>query len=186
MIQKQWYPITPTLNLQNAISSASSINLNIFSWHVSNDISTDQLLTDAESIRWVQKDTFSLTPILLYIFLSLLNNSSPFSFLGTAIKSIDLTCLLLFIGAMGKSAQIFLHTWLPDAMEGPTPVSALIHAATMVTSGVYLFIRVNPIMVEASTWSTGLIAWVGVGTALFAASIAVAQTDIKKVLAYHY
>ena len=83
-----------------------------------------------------------------------------------------------------KSAQFPLYLWLPDAMAGPTPVSALIHAATMVTSGVYLLIRVNPIMVEASTWSTDLIAWVGVGTALFAASIAVAQTDIKKVLAY--
>ena len=92
--------------------------------------------------------------------------------------------LMLFVGAMGKSAQFPLHLWLPDAMAGPTPVSALIHAATMVTSGVYLLIRVNPIMVEASTWSTDLIAWVGVGTALFAASIAVAQTDIKKVLAY--
>ena len=92
--------------------------------------------------------------------------------------------LMLFVGAMGKSAQFPLYLWLPDAMAGPTPVSALIHAATMVTSGVYLLIRVNPIMVEASTWSTGLIAWVGVGTALFAASIAVAQTDIKKVLAY--
>ena len=92
--------------------------------------------------------------------------------------------LMLFVGAMGKSAQFPLYLWLPDAMAGPTPVSALIHAATMVTSGVYLLIRVNPIMVEASTWSTDLIAWVGVGTALFAASIAVAQTDIKKVLAY--
>ena len=92
--------------------------------------------------------------------------------------------LMLFVGAMGKSAQFPLYLWLPEAMAGPTPVSALIHAATMVTSGVYLLIRVNPIMVEASTWSTDLIAWVGVGTALFAASIAVAQTDIKKVLAY--
>ena len=92
--------------------------------------------------------------------------------------------LMLFVGAMGKSAQFPLYLWLPDAMAGPTPVSALIHAATMVTSGVYLLIRVNPIMAEASTWSTGLIAWIGVGTALFAASIAVAQTDIKKVLAY--
>ena len=92
--------------------------------------------------------------------------------------------LMLFIGAVGKSAQFPLYLWLPDAMAGPTPVSALIHAATMVTSGVYLLIRVNPIMVEASSWSTGLIAWVGAGTALFAASIAVAQTDIKKVLAY--
>jgi len=101
-----------------------------------------------------------------------------------AKTTITFIVLMLFVGAMGKSAQFPLHLWLPDAMAGPTPVSALIHAATMVTSGVYLLIRVNPIMVEASTWSTDLIAWVGVGTALFAASIAVAQTDIKKVLAY--
>lgn len=92
--------------------------------------------------------------------------------------------LLLFIGAMGKSAQFPLYLWLPDAMAGPTPVSALIHAATMVTSGVYLLTRVNGVLYEAAFWSTNLIAWVGVFTALFAATIAVAQTDIKKVLAY--
>ena len=92
--------------------------------------------------------------------------------------------LLLFIGAMGKSAQFPLYLWLPDAMAGPTPVSALIHAATMVTSGVYLLTRVNGVLYEAAFWSTNLIAWVGVGTALFAATIAVAQNDIKKVLAY--
>jgi len=92
--------------------------------------------------------------------------------------------LLLFIGAMGKSAQFPLYLWLPDAMAGPTPVSALIHAATMVTAGVYLLTRVNAVLYEASGWATNLIAWVGVGTALFAATIAVAQNDIKKVLAY--
>ncbi|NNC79609.1 MAG: NADH-quinone oxidoreductase subunit L [Acidimicrobiales bacterium] len=92
--------------------------------------------------------------------------------------------LLLFIGAMGKSAQFPLYLWLPDAMAGPTPVSALIHAATMVTSGVYLLTRVNAVLENAAGGATNLIAWVGVGTALYAATIAVAQNDIKKVLAY--
>ena len=95
--------------------------------------------------------------------------------------------LLLFVGVMGKSAQFPLYLWLPDAMAGPTPVSALIHAATMVTSGVFLLTRVNGLVYEVSVqafWATNLIAWVGAGTALFAATIAIAQTDIKKVLAY--
>ena len=92
--------------------------------------------------------------------------------------------LLLFVGAAGKSAQFPLYLWLPDAMAGPTPVSALIHAATMVTSGVYLLARVNPIIHEANQWAPSLIAWVGLFTALFAATIAIGQDDIKKVLAY--
>ena len=92
--------------------------------------------------------------------------------------------LLFMLGAAGKSAQLPLYVWLPDAMAGPTPVSALIHAATMVTSGVFLLTRLNPILAEAEIWSRGVIAWVGALTALFAATIAVAQTDIKKVLAY--
>ena len=92
--------------------------------------------------------------------------------------------LMLFIGACGKSAQLPLYIWLPDAMEGPTPVSALIHAATMVTAGVYLMTRVNPVIEVAYDWAPTLIAVIGVATALFAATIAVAQTDIKKVLAY--
>ena len=91
--------------------------------------------------------------------------------------------LLLFLGAAGKSAQLPLYVWLPDAMLGPTPVSALIHAATMVTSGVYLMARINPILDVGSDALT-LIAWVGAATALFAATVAVAQNDIKKVLAY--
>jgi NADH-quinone oxidoreductase subunit L len=92
--------------------------------------------------------------------------------------------LLLFLGACGKSAQLPLFVWLPDAMAGPTPVSALIHAATMVTSGVYLMTRVAPILAQGYDWAPDVIAWVGVLTALFAATIAVAQNDIKRVLAY--
>jgi NADH-quinone oxidoreductase subunit L len=92
--------------------------------------------------------------------------------------------VMLFVGAVGKSAQLPLHVWLPDAMAGPTPVSALIHAATMVTSGVYLMTRVAPIIGQADAWVPDLIAWVGAATALFAATIAVSQRDIKKVLAY--
>ena len=91
---------------------------------------------------------------------------------------------LLFVGAIGKSAQFPLFVWLPDAMAGPTPVSALIHAATMVTAGVFLMIRVNPVLAASSDWLPDVIAWVGVGTALLAATIAVSQNDIKKVLAY--
>ncbi len=92
--------------------------------------------------------------------------------------------LLCFIGAVGKSAQLPLYLWLPDAMEGPTPVSALIHAATMVTAGVFLMCRMSPILDAASSYAPTIIAIVGVATALFAATIAVAQNDIKKVLAY--
>ena len=91
---------------------------------------------------------------------------------------------LLFVGAVGKSAQLPLYLWLPDAMEGPTPVSALIHAATMVTAGVFLMTRMNPMLAAAAPELSTVIAWVGAITALFAATVAVAQTDIKKVLAY--
>jgi NADH-quinone oxidoreductase subunit L len=92
-------------------------------------------------------------------------------------------CVFLFIGAMGKSAQILLHTWLPDAMEGPTPVSALIHAATMVTAGVFLVARCSPLF-EYSQYALNLVAFVGATTAIFAASIAIVQTDIKRIIAY--
>ncbi len=91
---------------------------------------------------------------------------------------------LLFVGACGKSAQLPLYVWLPDAMAGPTPVSALIHAATMVTSGIYLMTRVNPLLAQGYDWLPNTIAWVGVATAFLAATIAVAQNDIKKILAY--
>ncbi|MFM8776273.1 MAG: NADH-quinone oxidoreductase subunit L, partial [Actinomycetota bacterium] len=91
---------------------------------------------------------------------------------------------LLFVGACGKSAQLPLYLWLPDAMEGPTPVSALIHAATMVTSGVFLLTRINPVLHASYAWVPTTVAVVGAATALFAATIAVSQNDIKKVLAY--
>jgi len=104
-------------------------------------------------------------------------------FIGININAVDLICLLLFLGAMGKSAQIFLHTWLPDAMEGPTPVSALIHAATMVTAGVFLVVRCSPIY-EYSELALSIITIVGMATAFFAASVALVQTDIKKIIAY--
>jgi NADH-quinone oxidoreductase subunit L len=103
---------------------------------------------------------------------------------GLAVGVATFIAAMLFIGAIGKSAQFPLFIWLPDAMAGPTPVSALIHAATMVTAGVYLLVRVNPILAAAAEWLPQLIAWVGVLTALLAATIAIAQTDIKKVLAY--
>ncbi len=110
-------------------------------------------------------------------------NAKNINFLGFELKSIDLICILLFIGAMGKSAQIFLHTWLPDAMEGPTPVSALIHAATMVTAGVFLVVRCSPIY-EYSELALNIITIIGMSTAFFAATIALVQTDIKKIIAY--
>ncbi|MCQ3806538.1 MAG: NADH-quinone oxidoreductase subunit L [Acidimicrobiaceae bacterium] len=103
---------------------------------------------------------------------------------GLAESTATAITVLLLVGAAGKSAQIPLYVWLPDAMAGPTPVSALIHAATMVTSGVYLLTRVNPIIAESAAWAPSLIAWVGAITALLAATVAVAQNDIKKVLAY--
>ena len=112
---------------------------------------------------------------------SIINNELVF--LGIHIKAVDLICLLLFVGAMGKSAQFLLHTWLPDAMEGPTPVSALIHAATMVTAGVFLVVRCSPIY-EFSELALSIITIVGMTTAFFAATVALVQTDIKKIIAY--
>ncbi|MBV9654617.1 MAG: NADH-quinone oxidoreductase subunit L [Acetobacteraceae bacterium] len=102
---------------------------------------------------------------------------------GTNFRAYEVIGVLLFIGAMGKSAQIGLHTWLPDAMEGPTPVSALIHAATMVTAGVFLMARMSPIMSYAP-YALAFVAVIGGTTAFFAATIGCAQTDIKRVIAY--
>ena len=105
------------------------------------------------------------------------------TFLWTTWPAIELICFLLFIGAMGKSAQFILHTWLPDAMEGPTPVSALIHAATMVTAGVFLVCRMSPLM-EFADWTQNFIVWIGLITAFFAATVGLVQNDIKRVIAY--
>ena len=105
------------------------------------------------------------------------------AFLGMKLPAIELLCFLLFIGAMGKSAQIGLHTWLPDAMEGPTPVSALIHAATMVTAGVFMCARLSPLF-EFAPDTLAFITFIGATTAFFAATCALTQTDIKRVIAY--
>ncbi len=108
---------------------------------------------------------------------------TTFNFMGAEFDALTLACLLLFVGAMGKSAQLGLHTWLPDAMEGPTPVSALIHAATMVTAGVFLVARLSP-MFEFAPAALAFIAVLGGLTALVAATIAITQFDIKRVIAY--
>ena len=119
-------------------------------------------------------EVFKLIPTIL---------DEKINFLSFDFNSVDLICILLFIGAMGKSAQIILHTWLPDAMEGPTPVSALIHAATMVTAGVFLVVRCSPIY-EFSELALSIVTIVGMTTAIFAASVALVQNDIKKIIAY--
>ena len=109
--------------------------------------------------------------------------SQTFRFIGYEWNALTLTCLLLFMGAMGKSAQFLLHTWLPDAMEGPTPVSALIHAATMVTAGVFMVARLSPIFEYAPVALTVVVV-VGATTAFFAATVGLVQNDIKRVIAY--
>ncbi|NVJ99269.1 MAG: NADH-quinone oxidoreductase subunit L [Alphaproteobacteria bacterium] len=109
--------------------------------------------------------------------------TATMTFLGHEYHAITVICLLLFVGAMGKSAQLGLHTWLPDAMEGPTPVSALIHAATMVTAGVFLVARFSPVF-EYSEYALQVVTIVGASTAFFAASVGLVQNDIKRVIAY--
>ncbi len=123
--------------------------------------------------------SFSAVGSLSY---SVLNESAETGELAASTASA--IAMLLLLGAAGKSAQLPLYIWLPDAMEGPTPVSALIHAATMVTGGVFLLTRINPVIAASYDWVPTTIAWVGAITALFAATIALAQNDIKKVLAY--
>lgn len=114
---------------------------------------------------------------------SLAMKDKTFMFLGMEVHALTTICVLLFIGAMGKSAQLGLHTWLPDAMEGPTPVSALIHAATMVTAGVFMVCRMSPLF-ELAPSVLALVTIVGASTAFFAATVGLTQTDIKRVIAY--
>jgi NADH-quinone oxidoreductase subunit L len=130
------------------------------------------LYMTVDSIRF--DDVFGAAPALANMQLH---------FLWSDWNAANLIAVLLFIGAMGKSAQLFLHTWLPDAMEGPTPVSALIHAATMVTAGVFLVCRMSP-LIEYAPEAKTLITVIGASTALFAASVGLVQTDIKRVIAY--
>jgi NADH-quinone oxidoreductase subunit L len=111
------------------------------------------------------------------------HTGSSIGFLGYRVDTMSVLCILLFIGAMGKSAQLGLHTWLPDAMEGPTPVSALIHAATMVTAGVFMVCRLSPLF-EASQYALNVVTVVGATTAIFAATVGLVQNDIKRVIAY--
>jgi NADH-quinone oxidoreductase subunit L len=106
-----------------------------------------------------------------------------FHFLSWNVNALTAVCLLLFMGAMGKSAQFLLHTWLPDAMEGPTPVSALIHAATMVTAGVFMVARLSPLF-SLSPDASGFVTFIGATTAMFAATVALVQNDIKRIVAY--
>src|SRR6056297_2471908 len=127
-------------------------------------------LTD--SIRF--EDIFAAAPELA---------ETQLTFLWTEWNAANLVAFLLFIGAMGKSAQLILHTWLPDAMEGPTPVSALIHAATMVTAGVFLVCRMSPIM-EYAPEAMAFVTFLGATTAFFAATVGLVQNDIKRVIAY--
>ena len=137
---------------------------------------------------------FAIGIFLIFIFFGTVNYNEVFEqvpllvnkevlFIGLEFNLITLICFMLFFGAMGKSAQIFLHTWLPDAMEGPTPVSALIHAATMVTAGVFLVVRCSPIF-EYSETALNFVAIIGMLTAFFAATVALVQNDIKKIIAY--
>ena len=137
---------------------------------------------------------FAIGIFLIFMFFGTLNYNEVFqlvpefsqneiNFLGFNSNLITLICLFLFVGAMGKSAQFFLHTWLPDAMEGPTPVSALIHAATMVTAGVFLVVRCSPIF-EYSQTALIFVTIIGMLTAFFAASVAIVQNDIKRIIAY--
>ena len=161
-------------------------------WHKKN--SANNAAIKAFIVNRIGDFGFAIGIFLIFIFFGTLNYEEVFAlapnfadteinFLGLEVNLITVTCLFLFIGAMGKSAQFFLHTWLPDAMEGPTPVSALIHAATMVTAGVFLVVRCSPIF-EYSQVALNFVAIVGMITALFAASVAIVQNDIKKIIAY--
>ena len=140
--------------------------LGIFAlFYVFNSINLDQIFADAATVARAD------------------NPKNTFYFVGYEVDAITAICLLLFLGAMGKSAQFLLHTWLPDAMEGPTPVSALIHAATMVTAGVFMVARMSPLY-ELSPFALDVVTIVGTVTAFFAATVGLVQNDIKRVIAY--
>ena len=126
---------------------------------------------------------FMLAMFLIFEKMGTLNYSALPAAHALPQSAVTAIALLLFLGAMGKSAQLPLHIWLPDAMEGPTPVSALIHAATMVTAGVFLLVRAH-VFFDLSDHAATIVAWFGAITALFAATVALVQNDIKKVLAY--
>ncbi|KPL67529.1 NADH:ubiquinone oxidoreductase subunit L [Erythrobacter sp. SG61-1L] len=130
---------------------------------------------------WLVFQTTSIPEILAAA--PALKGVSTIGFLGMRVDTLTVLCLLLFIGAMGKSAQLGLHTWLPDAMEGPTPVSALIHAATMVTAGVFMVCRLSP-MFQAAPDALTVVTFVGAATCFFAATVGTTQWDIKRVIAY--
>ncbi len=161
-------------------------------WHHKN--SANKAAIKAFIVNRVGDFGFAIGIFLIFMFFGTLNYNEVFqlvpefsqkeiNFLGFNSNLITLICLFLFVGAMGKSAQFFLHTWLPDAMEGPTPVSALIHAATMVTAGVFLVVRCSPIF-EYSQTALIFVTVIGMLTAFFAASVAIVQNDIKRIIAY--
>ncbi len=156
--------------------------------------SANQAAIKAFLVNRVGDFGFAIGIFLIFLFFGTINynevfqsvpsfHSKEINFLGIDVNLITLICLFLFLGAMGKSAQFLLHTWLPDAMEGPTPVSALIHAATMVTAGVFLVVRCSPIF-EYSQFALNFVTIIGMTTAFFAATIALVQNDIKKIIAY--
>ncbi len=161
-------------------------------WYKKN--SANQAAIKAFLVNRVGDFGFAIGIFLIFLFFGTISynevfqlvpsfSSKQINFLGIEVNLITLICLFLFLGAMGKSAQFFLHTWLPDAMEGPTPVSALIHAATMVTAGVFLVVRCSPIF-EYSQVALNFVAIIGMITAFFAASVALVQNDIKRIIAY--
>jgi len=161
-------------------------------WYKKN--SANQAAIKAFLVNRIGDFGFAIGIFLIFLFFGTINydevfqsvpsfSSKEINFLGIEVNLITLICLFLFLGAMGKSAQFLLHTWLPDAMEGPTPVSALIHAATMVTAGVFLVVRCSPIF-EYSQFALNFVTIIGMTTAFFAATIALVQNDIKKIIAY--
>ncbi len=148
---------------------------------VTNRIGDAGLILGLAGLFWLSS-TLDISAILSSAE-DLLYQEKIFTFFGYEVDGITFVCAALFLGVMGKSAQIGLHTWLPDAMEGPTPVSALIHAATMVTAGVYLLIRLHPLFVLAPGVQV-FMSIIGGATCFFAATVAIVQDDIKRIIAY--